>query len=176
MEEQAEETISEKTLSDDEFDLNQFVDEDDGNEWDLASQVSGISETSISTDLSISSVWMYFDRNPEFAPDYNVCRICSKKYKQSTSVTTLRKHLQEHQLKAPTRAERKGKTSNNPLSKKEQNEYDKYLVQWLIRDLQPFTVVDDPSFRAFVNSLCPRYVIPDRHKAKGKLKLIIFFR
>ena len=88
MEEQAEETISEKTLSDDEFDLNQFVDEDDGNEWDLASQVSGISETSISTDLSISSVWMYFDRNPEFAPDYNVCRTCSKKYKQSTSVTT----------------------------------------------------------------------------------------
>jgi hypothetical protein len=90
MEEQAEETISEKTLSDEEFDPNQIVDEDDENEWDSASQVSaGISETSTSTDILISSVWLYFDRNPEFVPDYNVCKTCSKKYKRSTSVTTL---------------------------------------------------------------------------------------
>jgi|GEM_PF-6711828 len=174
MEEQAEETISEKTLSDEEFDPNQFVDEDDENEWDSASQVSGISETSTSTDLSISNVWLYFDRNPEFVPDYNVCKTCSKKYKQSTSVTILRKHLQEHQLEAPTRAEKKGKKRVNPLGKKEQRVYNEYLVQWLIRDLQPFTVVDDPSFRAFINSLCPRYVIPDRHKAKGKTNHFFF--
>lgn len=174
MEEQAEETMSENMPSDEEFDPNQFVDEEDGNEWDLASQVSGISDSIASIDLSISSVWMYFDRNPEFAPGYNVCKTCSKKYKQSTSVTTLRKHLQEHQLKAPTRSERKGGKSDNPLSKKEQREYDKYLVQWLIRNLQPFTVVEDPSFREFINCLNPRYVIPDRHKAKGKTNHFFF--
>src|SRR5947208_15219879 len=168
MEEQTEETISEKTLSDEEFDPNQFVDEDDENEWDSASQVSGISETSTSKDhLSISSVWLYFDRNPEFAPDYNICKTCSKKYKQSSSVTTLRKHLLAHQLEVPTRAEKKGKKSVDPFGKKEQKEHDEYLVQWLIRDLQPFAVVDDASFRAFINFFCPRYVIPDRHKAKG---------
>ena len=57
MEEQSEETvsketISEGTLSDEEFDLNQFADEDDGNEWDLVSQIS---ETSALTDLSSNS-------------------------------------------------------------------------------------------------------------------------
>jgi len=114
MEEQSEETVSEKTvsegtLSDEEFDPNQFADENDENEWDSVSQIS---ETSTLTDLlsNSSSVWLYFDRSPAFAPDYNVCKTCSKKYKSSSSVTTLRKHLQDHQLKAPTMAERRGKT------------------------------------------------------------------
>jgi len=166
MEEQTEETFSEGTISDDEFDPNQFVDEGI-DEWDSVSQFSEVSEASISSDFSGSSVWLYFDKNPDHAPDHNVCKNCSKKYKPSTSVTTLRKHLQEHQLQAPTRSERKGEKRDNPLSKKEQKKYDNYLVKWLIQDLQPFTVVDNPSFRAFINALFSRYVIPDRHKAKG---------
>ena len=60
------------------------------------------------------------------------------------------------------------------LDKDEQEEYDKYLVRWLIQGLQPFTVVENPSFRAFINSLCSRYDIPDRHKAKGKFYLMFF--
>ena len=86
MEEQAEEILSEETISDEDFDP---INEDDGDEWDSVSQISGISEISISSNLS-SSVWMYFDKNPAYAPDYNVCRSCSKKYQQSTSVSTLR--------------------------------------------------------------------------------------
>jgi len=84
-------------------------------------------------------------------------------------VTSLRKHLKTHQLNAPTRAEKSEKKHKIPFSKREQEEHDKYLVNWLIRDLQPFTIVDDPSFREFVNFLCSRYAIPDRHKAKGKI-------
>ena len=172
MEGQVEETLSEKTLSDDEFDPNQFLDEcedeDNTDVWDLVSQVSGFSGTSTSGGTS-SSVWIYFDRNPANAPGYNVCKKCSKKYKVTTSVSSLRKHLQAHQLKAPTRTEKSEKKINTPFSKQEQKEHDNYLVQWLIQDLQPFIVVDNPSFRAFINSLCSRYAIPDRHKAKGKL-------
>jgi hypothetical protein len=185
--EMTEQTDSEKTVSEDEFDPNKFVDSDDGNadewdsnefvddkdadEWDSVSLVSGASETSTLTDFSKSSVWAYFEKNPVYAPGYNICKKCSKKYSQSTSVTVLRNHLQGHQLKALTRSEKTGRVRVNTLSKKEQEESNKYLVQWLIRNLQPFTVVDDLSFRAFTNSLCSRYVTPDRHRVKGKINL-----
>jgi dipeptidase len=165
MERQVEGTSSEseRTISDEEF-----VDEED-DEWDSVSQFSVTSETSASSNSS-SSVWLYFDKSPANAPDYNVCQKCSKQYSQATSVTVLRKHLRSHQLNVPTRTEKKDtKEIENPLSKKEQKEHDKYLVQWLIRNLQPFTVVDNPSFRDFINHLCSRYVLPGRHKAKGNL-------
>ena len=138
MAEQTEDTLSERTMSDEESDLNKSVDEDadewdsvsqdrDADELDSVSQVSGASETS-TTDFS-SSVWIYFDKNPVDAPGYNVCKSCSKKYQSSTSVTVLRNHLSAHQLKAPTRAEKNEKKTDNPLSKREQQEYNKYLVQ-----------------------------------------------
>lgn len=134
----AEETLSERTLSDEESDPNKFVDDDnedadewdsvsqvsqnksvdddngDADEWDLVSQVLGACEI---IDLS-SSVWIYFDKNPVYAPGYNVCKTCSKKYSPSTSVTVLRNHLQGHQLKAPTRAEKRGKNLMILLVKK----------------------------------------------------------
>jgi hypothetical protein len=44
----------------------------------------------------------------------------------------------------------------------------------LIRDLQPFTVVDNPSYRTYISALNPRYTIPDRHKAKGAVHLIFY--
>ena len=50
----------------------------------------------------------------------------------------------------------------------EREEHDNHLVQWLICDLQPFTVVDNEHFRNFLNFFCPCYDIPDRHKVKGK--------
>src|SRR5271170_282592 len=131
--------------------------DDDVYEWDSVSQIEGFSETSPSMALAdsiSSSVWIYFEKSPTHAPDYNICKKCSKQYKLLTSMTSLRKHLRIHQLTAPTRTEKIEKKINNPFNKQEQKEHDKYLVQWLIRDLQPFTVIDDPSFRAFVNSLC----------------------
>jgi hypothetical protein len=161
-----EETLTEKTISDDEFDPDQFADIYEGDEWDTVSQASEISTSTVVSGSS--SVWLHFDKNPPYAPGYNVCKICSKQYQVSTSVSSLRKHLETHQLKAPTRIEKVTKKVNNPFSKREQKEHDKYLVQWLIQDLQPFTIVDNPFFRAFVNFLCSRYVIPNRHRVKGK--------
>src|SRR5947208_5012018 len=106
MAEQTEDTLSERTMSDEESDSNKSVD-DDADEWDSVSQVSGASKTS--TTYFSSSVWIYFDKNPAYAPGYNVCKICSKKYSPSTSVTVLRNHLQGHQLKAPTKVKKRGK-------------------------------------------------------------------
>lgn len=183
---------SEKTLSDEEFDPNHDYDDndDDDDEWEInleeeinlinldeeispsesASQISGASGTSAAPSNYIisSTVWLYFDKNPAHTPGYNVCKKCSKKYQLSSSVSTLRKHLKTHQLKAPTRVQNVEQKKTSAFDKDEQEEHDKYLVQWLIQGLQPFTVVENPFFRAFVNFLCSRYDIPDRHKAKGK--------
>ena len=126
-----EEIDSEKTISDDEFDPNQFEhmhdddgDDDDGWEINLddevnlinlneeinpsesASQVSGASTSRASSNNTSSAVWLYFDKNLAHTPGYNVCKVCSKKYQLSTSVTSLRKHLKIHQLRAPTRTQK----------------------------------------------------------------------
>ncbi|GBB93663.1 hypothetical protein RclHR1_22090001 [Rhizophagus clarus] len=116
--------------------------------------------------LSGSSVWLFFDKNPDSAPGYNVCKECSAKYKLSSSVTTLRKHLEKHRFKVPTKKQVVETKKKEPFKEDEQKKHDEYLVRWLICDLQPFTVVDNYYFREFINFFCPRYVIPDRHKAK----------
>ncbi|KAL2081022.1 hypothetical protein ACEWY4_022875 [Coilia grayii] len=45
-----------------------------------------------------------------------------------------------------------------------QRELDELLVNVVVKDLQPFTIVEDVGFRAFVNKLDPTYVLPS-HKA-----------
>jgi hypothetical protein len=172
MEEQVED-VSEISLSDEEFDPNQF--EDNGDEWEIgsdesASQVSKASESTVLSD-ECSSVCVYFEKDPNYAPGFNVCSKCSKRYKSSTSVSNLRKHLETHQIKVLTKKEKTTKKKENRFSKQEQEEHDKYLIQWIIQDLQPFTVVDNPFFRAFIDFLCSRYTIPDRHKVKGKIDI-----
>jgi hypothetical protein len=127
-----------------------------------------VSQPSRNSTLEKSSVWEHFDRNPSNLPGYNVCRKCSTKYKVSTGVSTLRKHLQKHKLNVPIK--KQGILvikRTDPFNKQEQEEHDNYLIEWLICDLQPFSVVDNSHFRAFLNYFCPRYVIPERHQAKG---------
>lgn len=115
-----------------------------------------------------SNVWDYFDKKPAYAPEHNICRMCPARYRSTTSVTTLRKHLKTHQLEIPVRKQ-STITRMNPFNQQEQQEHTKYLIQWLICDLQPFTVVDNFYFREFVNHFCPRYIVPERHQVKDSI-------
>ncbi|GBC13304.1 zinc finger BED domain-containing protein RICESLEEPER 2-like [Rhizophagus irregularis DAOM 181602=DAOM 197198] len=90
----------------------------------------------------------------------------SNTYKITTGVSTLRKHLNKHQLRAPTKKYQVLTKKGVPFNYDEQKIHDKYLTNWLICDLQPFTVVETHHFKAFLNFFCPNYIIPDRHKAK----------
>src|ERR1044072_7826423 len=189
MEEYAEEAISDKTMSDN----DEYAEHDE--EWidpynsdnpynpdnpdnpdesiisgsvnpdESVSQISRL--TSDIDETSGSAVWIYFDRNPSYAPGYNVCKKCSIRYKVTTSVTTLRNHLKKHQLKVPTKKQKTVvKKKEQPFDEAEREKHDNHLLQWLICDLQPFTVVDNEHFRNFLNFFCPHYDIPDRHKVK----------
>ncbi|CAG8695874.1 1182_t:CDS:2, partial [Funneliformis mosseae] len=150
MEEQKEEASSERILSSDEFNLNQL--EDNENEWvinldeinpnESASNILETSQASNSeTNISLGSSRVWF-------------------------VSSLRKYLQTYQLQTPTKIQKIKNNITTSYNRQEQNEYDKYLIQWLIYDLQPFTVVNNTSFRSFIKFFCLRYVIPDQYKAK----------
>lgn len=43
---------------------------------------------------------------------------------------------------------------------------DKKLLELIVKDMQPFSIVEDSGFRAFVNALNPRYQIPCRQTVK----------
>lgn len=52
------------------------------------------------------------------------------------------------------------------LLKGRQRELDEALVDMVVKDLQPFTIVEDEGFMAFVNKLDPSYVLPSRKALK----------
>ncbi|GES85576.1 zinc finger BED domain-containing protein RICESLEEPER 2-like [Rhizophagus clarus] len=179
MEEIEKELLSEETVisDDDEYNLEYFNNREyinfNNQEWDYdinpnesISQIFQGSETS--SLVGASTVWLYFDKNPPSAPGFNVCKRCSFKYKSTTSVTTLRRHLEKHQINVPTKKYTKVVENKNqdPFEKNQQEEHDNCLIQWLICDLQPFIIVENYYFKKFINFFCPRYTIPNRHKVK----------
>jgi len=127
------------------------------------------SENVDTQSTSLSLVWEYFDKEPFDAPVHNVCKTCSFKYKLTTGISTLRKHLKDnHQIVVPTRNTRKQTpiTEVKPFNQQEQAEHTEYLIRWLICDLQPFTTVDNVYFREFIKHFCPQYTIPRRQQVK----------
>ena len=162
--------------------INDYYHQENFNRMNLdyfTSQVFGdaqseITDSSISVTSSMSSstsnpLWQHFNRNPSDARGYNVCKNCSIRYKLTTGTTTLRKHLKDqHQIDIPVRSVKKQRTITEiePFDEQKQMEHTKYLVQWLICDLQPFTTVDNTYFRAFVSHFCPCYTMPERHQVK----------
>src|SRR5215207_6586219 len=110
-----EEAFSERTLSDGEIytdRLENTENPENEEEWEEVRPEESVSQIIRNTDseanagseISVSdtsaavgsTVWLYFERNPSYASGYNVCKRCSKKFKVSTSVTTLRTHLKVH--------------------------------------------------------------------------------
>ena len=80
-------------------DINHYIHPDESISQ-IFSDVQGIADVDDSTALSNvsikSTVWEHFDRNPSYAQGFNVCKLCSTKYKTTTGVSTLRNHLKKH--------------------------------------------------------------------------------
>lgn len=43
---------------------------------------------------------------------------------------------------------------------------DEALVDLIVKDLQPFSIVEDSGFKTFVSMLDPTYILPSRHSLK----------
>ncbi len=102
-----QESPDEQEINDDKQEVN-----DDNDIWD---DIDNIDENNMDIDNidsmnntkpdefnnnQSSSVWAHFNKNLPDALGYNVCKRCPKKYRLSTEVSSLRKHLKKHQLKA----------------------------------------------------------------------------
>ena len=149
------------SLSDEEFVPDQedlvLEGEEFDEEWEdvldpdeSASQLSRMNigsdtDTSDITTTLGSAVWQHFDKNPSYVPGYNICKICFNRYRITTSVSTLQKHLSRHRLSVPKKKHVLIE-KRDPFDEEQQQIHNKYLTDWLICDLQPFTVVENPLF------------------------------
>ncbi|CAG8451973.1 10740_t:CDS:1, partial [Cetraspora pellucida] len=101
-----------------------------------------------------SSVWPHFDLD---TPDYSrepVCKKCKDVFSTSSGVSTLQRHLKEHQIVAPAICQT---TFHFPRTDPHNDEKQKIkndkLITWIIVDQQPFTVVNNQFFKEFINFL-----------------------
>lgn len=126
-----------------------------------------------------SNVWKYFEN----CRDKNVakCTTCSKEYKTSGNTNNLFSFhpnvnitdQQQEQQNIDT-----GRRSISPYLKNSQKnntnsqrkkETDIALTMMIATELQPFSNVNDESFKAFVELLDPKYELPNKTNIRDKL-------
>ncbi|XP_034529154.1 zinc finger BED domain-containing protein 1-like [Notolabrus celidotus] len=82
-------------------------------------------------------------------------------YNNNTS-SMLRHYRALHENKEETRA--------LPSQATRKPELDEALVSMIVKDTQPFSVVDDVGFRTFVSKLDPNYILPTRQALKAMVE------
>ncbi|XP_038131113.1 uncharacterized protein LOC119776642 isoform X1 [Cyprinodon tularosa] len=102
-----------------------------------------------------SDMWEYFKH---ISPDQVRCSLCSAvlKYHQNTS-SMVRHYTTKH-----------GGPVNQGKTNKEDRKrvLDEALVNMLVKDSQPFSIVDDCGFKEFVALLDPTYTLPSKQALK----------
>ncbi|CAG8533356.1 16053_t:CDS:2 [Cetraspora pellucida] len=159
---------SEETFQDDINDIS------DINAADSFDQVSESLSSNISRVSNLkkrkSSVWPYF--NLEIVKNFEkpVCRKCGTVYKNTTGVSTLRRHLKNQQIEAPKKKQTTLHIYQSDLhNEQEQKKRNEKLIFWLIVNQQSFTMVENQYFHEFINILDPHYVVPTRQAAKNMI-------
>jgi len=62
-----------------------------------------------------------------------------------------------------------------PASVVRQKRLNKLLLKMIVRDMQPFSIVDDEGFREFVSALDPSYQLPGRSKLSRELLVDAYY-
>ncbi|CAB4392711.1 unnamed protein product [Rhizophagus irregularis] len=92
---------------------------------------------------SKSSVWDHFDTKMVKYFGCPVCRKCNTLFLAGSGTSTLRRHLSSHKI--PVSKQRQRTLHDYRIdshSEKEQDERDKLVANWVVCDIQPFSVVD----------------------------------
>ena len=103
------------------------------------------------TSRIISDVWSYFDKiyNHDGILIRYICKLClpdKKNYASGSAITTLRRHFQTKH------SETYSKARYQPYSINESHHITDNLVDWIISDIQPFSVVENPQEISSTNS------------------------
>ncbi|GES86439.1 zinc finger BED domain-containing protein RICESLEEPER 2-like [Rhizophagus clarus] len=120
-----------------------------------------------------SPTWKYFNEQTIQHPGYPVCCKCQCVFGKKTGISTLKRHLASiHKIKIGN-VKNTGKNQStldfrrtDPWPEKEKNERDIAVVEWVIRDAQPFRSVENLRFKIMINKFDSQYQIPDEKTVK----------
>lgn len=136
--------------------------------------------------MNRSDVWQFFKKKNDI-PNVATCDLCQKDFKTSSNTSNLRDHLiRFHKnIYRPTAS---SSSQVSPLPSKQikletffsdtksyasgstkKLELDKALMKMITDDLQPFNIVNNRGFKRFVQTLDPRYKLPDRHTLSNEM-------
>ncbi|KAM8836941.1 E3 SUMO-protein ligase ZBED1-like [Spinachia spinachia] len=108
----------------------------------------------------ISPMWEHLDL---ITPNKVRCLLCSKEVGYNNNTSSMPRHYRAlHENKEETGA------SHSRATRK--RELDKALVSMIVKDTQPFSIVDDVGFRALVSKLDPIYILPTRQALKAMVE------
>ncbi|XP_067010494.2 E3 SUMO-protein ligase ZBED1 isoform X1 [Anabrus simplex] len=134
-------------------------------------------EVEIETEQTVTGrkrswTWDYFEELPEKRVK---CSRCDKILKNDSKNTSMMiRHLKIHNVRPSSNETIPNEGETSPLktsmtcadTSPRQRELDQALVGMITKDHQPFSIVDDTSFREFVQQLDPRYNIPTRKRLR----------
>jgi len=103
---------------------------------------------------------------------------CSAEYSKSTGNSTLATHLANnhgiHQdSNAGSNDETESATSPKNLKKNfaDQERLNDFFIEFIVSNIQSFSLADDIKFRKFICALNPKYILPDRKTVREKIKI-----
>nr|XP_055045539.1 uncharacterized protein LOC129431635 [Misgurnus anguillicaudatus] len=121
-----------------------------------------------------SIVWDHFE-----SLENNIvrCMLCDQHLTYHNNTSSMLRHLPSkhpdeadgHTSGEITGTSSRGETSGTSKQARQRN-IDEALVDMIVKDSQPFSMVEDEGFRAFVQKLDPTYVLPSRHGLKDMVE------
>ena len=128
-----------------------------------------------------ADVWKYFtrketttrnqnDEETEIIKPFIFCNIGECHLSNNNSTSTLERHLKAKHYDAYLELY-ENKIITELWPKEMQEAKHEFLVNWVVVDQQPFTVVDNLSFQKFMSSVQPRYKLPTRQTLKEMILL-----
>lgn len=109
---------------------------------------------------SRSDIYNHFTTLPDGRRKCNYC-LEGHFYNKKTSTSSLWRHLEtEHDHM------RESEPGQTPLTPAQQEAIHNAFIQWVITDLQPFTISDNPEFMGFITLLNSNYVLPCRQSVQ----------
>ena len=115
-----------------------------------------------------SDVWNHFD----VIEERSKCKYCTKSYSKNTSTSILWRHYyKEHDKKSGSKTKQSLLQFPiiTPHPDNIMHEKTESLIEWIVLDLQPFSVVESESFIKMVNKLDPHYRLSSRHTIKRSI-------
>jgi len=122
-----------------------------------------------------SPVWKFFIREEKIVENqdggeqivkYIHCNVGGCQLSATNSTSTLERHLKAKHKDAYARLYDEQVENIDPWMNEEQKQKHIFLLNWIIIDQQPFTLVENQSFQKFISIIQPRYKLPSRHTLK----------